>query len=347
MKTSISLVSTQMQLINCVESINATGCTQNDLIIYSATESTRDTIVELLNTSSYKRVFNSIHVIFVKYSSPIKNFKAIIKYRLCLRNLLNNSYDVCILGNYLYDMYRYFIMKVSSRNHNCKMILIDDGMAALNISKVRAEELTSRKVKFEFSSLINKCLLSSRKLKNYIIPKLEFHTNLNFATIGNDIYVNQQYDFIKNNNQGLEIKDIDWTEYSGVFLGQPLVKLKYCSFDNYNENLFRVLQIHKKIIYVPHPAEDVMQINKEYLKDILIVKSKFSFEILMSTIPTSIKIYSFNSSVLANVRKMGYNNKLEAIYYSDIKKLDDNMQIKLLNVYKYFESINIPVFYNE
>lgn len=342
-RRSISIISTQMQLINCVETIHKLGCLHNDLIVYSATLSTMNTIVALLKTKSYGNIFQKVDIFFVDYTSIIDNFLIINKFKRYFSSIIDNNYNYCISGNYRFDVYKYFIYRILKNNKNCIPFLIDDGLAILNIAKVRLDDFAKKRWQVEYTSFVNKIILGSYSFNNYNLNKIIFNTIYNIIPSNNDEVVKQEYNYLINNALDFEFKDVDWSKYKAVFLGQPLVKHKYCTKEEYNSLIMKALNKFHNIIYIPHPAEDCMQLDDKIMRNVRIEKSRFCFEIIIASVPSTVTICSFFTSVMPNIKQMGYKNPLISYYFDGINKLQENDKNTLMNVYKHLESLNISV----
>lgn len=342
-KRSISIVSTQMQLINCVETICKLGCVQNELIVYSATVSTLNTIKMLLKTESYRNLFEKIDIYYVDYKNIIENAISINKFRKHVSFVSNNNYNYCISGNYRFDVYKYFLYKITKNNNNCIPVLIDDGLAMLNIAKIRGRDIKQKHWQVEYTSLINKVILGSYSFNTYNLKQIYYYTIYNLLPSGNDIVFKQEYSYIRKNNINLGFKNIDWSKYKAIFLGQPLIKFGYCTKEEYNSHIKKALNIYKNIIYIPHPAEDCLQIDDDLVNSVRVENFKFCFEIIVASLPPTITICSFFTSVMPNIKWMGYENPLVAFYVNVNDNLSDDIKVELKRTYDLFDSLSISV----
>lgn len=342
---SLSVVCTQMQLVNCIEAIMRYKSENNDLLVLAAPNRIEQ-IEGLIREYSQYFCFDNI---FRFKPSSYSLISTIREFMIIRSTAMKNFYDIVFLSNYKQARQRCLLKKIGLRFDNLKIVLIDDGLAVCEIVKRRNKECVTNTADIHYSTKLNR-IMYQLFVGNYIPPKVEYFTVYNNIEIyRKDIIRINEYTFIKNNNLGISP---NISRNSVIILGQPLVgsygmssftKESYCS---YIKNALNDLEFFSKdIYYFPHPVEDTMvTLSEEILNRIKIQKSKIPFEIIALKLDTSIPVIGFYTSALVNLRESDKSRIITAIYFSEINSSTNHRFKKIVNeAYDYMESIGIKI----
>lgn len=341
MSNSISVISTQMQLINCIETIKNKGCETNDLIVYIASKGRYEQINELLKTDYCQSVFNNIIVVNLYSKNRAILFYNLLKFKKTLVLWLKKrTYDFCISGNYGYNFHMYFMYLVGLHNLRVEYILVDDGAAMINIAYRRMREIQDDTPKRHLSN-IEKFFFDIEGYLTFVPSKLTYYSVYDIETTNDDILVKQNYNYLKSyNNKDINISDD--RNIDVIFLGQPLIEGNILTYEQYNRYLQAIANYYcdKKLMYVYHPIESSTSLDYNNRKRYQTVRSKFSFEILATSVPENTKIISFYTSTLPNLVYMGFNFQIISVYLNEINNLDSEKRRNIQRVYDNFSNIS-------
>lgn len=335
MKT-ISVVSTQMQLINCVEYLFQTHSDSNILIVTTKSRYRKKQLCEILENKCYSKYFYKI--IYLSMTNiRFFDFFHLIIYTLYIRVFcLFKKFDICLLGNY-----RDFLGRLLYRYlRSDELIVVDDGLASLSIEAGRHGELKEYKSPYIF--IPNRLIRFFCHNNTRFIPnKVNFFTIYDLKIFGNDLRTSNNYIYLKKISNTFNIPDI-LRQADAIFVGQPLYR-NYLSKDKYAWYLRQYAKnVHGSIVYYPHPEETYkewleMRLNDNYIY----VENKFSFELLLSCVKENVNIVSFFSSILSNAKHINQLINLEAVYLSEI---DNNQTLSYLQLsYNKFKDEGIKI----
>ena len=343
---SITIISTQMQLINAIEAINKFDCKVNYLIVYAASTKRLEQIKFILDNKKYANFFTSIKYFTIDLNriSIIVN----IVYFLLFINIKarNKIYDYCIIGNYNYYIHRYVQLMSNKKNKNIKTVLVDDGLSILDYSNSRMLEIINKTV-YLYGSKIHKIIIKSINFRSYIPTKLIFFTLYSDLIISNnDTIIANQYIYLISNLESFNLLRQD--EKRIYILGQPLIENKIIDKKTYNlylrnlHNFFSEFSL-KRLIYIQHPGENIINsIDDKNTSIFEIVSLPLSFEIFAFSLSSNSIIVGFYSSALINLNRMKFDFKLYSIF---INEIDINPEIykKIKLAYDQIEKDDIKI----
>ena len=232
---SISIVSTQMQLVNCIEAINKYRYANNDLIIWTYSNNRERQLLSLLEKLDCKRIFNKVTVYTRHNTGGLRTYVSILNEKGFFKQYDVYGYDVIILGNYKLLQEKYFLKRVIRANKNVSVIVVDDGLATCETSNLRVLEVKTGKMVFDEITISYKFFYLSGYLFKWKAPdSLEYFTSYNNLTISSsDTIVFNNNDFIKKKAESDKFN----LENDGktIFLGQPLVQLNFLSAQTYTD----------------------------------------------------------------------------------------------------------------
>lgn len=345
MNNTISIVSTGLQLINCVEYVKTQEESDNLLIVYSFSKRRMKQIKELIDNKTYNSVFRKViylREISNRYLNVFNVIFIIVRlYLICLRKV-----KCCIAGNYLIASHRFLIARYYKRD--VKVVLVDDGLTTTEVAKWRPIELKEGVVHMFNGSFTTRLFYLPVRMS--CVPKnVQYFTvyDVNVSSIG-DEYIRCDYKYLKAHINNFEINP---EVFLGdcFFIGQPLYKdiiskQSYCLY----LNKFAKLTDKKHLLYIPHPAEDRFEqdvlpfLDNKYI----VVKTSLPFEILASIIKPGASVLTFYSSVIVNLLEMRKDLDLSAIYLTEIDSFQGPLSpiwMGIKDSYSYFEEKNIRI----
>lgn len=333
----ISIVSTQLQLINCAEYMHSTGCKESILFIAAKSQKRERQILEIRDKDCYKSLFSKVYS-YSLYSNRLFNFilSFVHIFRLFVFCLLHN-YDTCILGNYKEFIGRYLVKK----NAKANVIVVDDGLATLAIERGRQEELETR-VPFMF--IANRVLQKFVEKGSYVPNCIHFYSIFSLKVWGADSYERNKYNYLKKFSSSLNIPQSLLTA-DIVFLGQPLYFKNFLSEECYSSYLRIYAKEHgTPILYYAHPEESKVKWSELKCGDLYIYTDNvISFEVFASLLKDSTKVVSFYTSALTTIRQINPSIQPEAIYINEIKNSKRELCQNIEKCYGMFRQNGINV----
>ena len=333
MKT-ISVVSTQMQLINCVEYLDKKQSPYNILFITTKSSRRKEQIFEILENQCFGKYFQKIKVLSLTGYRIIDLLLFFLYFVYIKFFCLFYNINICILGNYRDFLGRYLYMNLLSS----ELIVVDDGLATLPIADGRISE--KRKIPFVFYP--NRVVQFMYRNKTSLIPdKITFFTIYDICVTGLDTKIHNTYAYLKAVSDKMDIP-ISLRQADVIFLGQPLYH-NILSYDRYSWYLQQFSKgIGSNIIYYPHPEEKYENWKTLNCGDhFKYIENKYSIEILLCSLKDTAKVISFFSSAITNVRFINHSLTPESIYLSEIDYNEPLSYIKLS--YNQFEEEGIRV----
>ena len=347
MQKIIAIVSTQMQLVNCIEYFMKLDRRDVDLslLICAGSALRKKLMNDILSIPIYQGVFN--HIDYVFYGED-KVSIVVSKYKM-KRFFSHKKYDTIIIGNYLSIYHRYCQFICWKQNPQIKFVLVDDGTATSEVVILRNKEKELNKLQhFLFSKFIEFVYLGLTPSFKYFVPqsvlffsvfdKLRFHKDDSFRRC--------DYAFLRNTYSSCE-GEIDYGE-SIIIAGQPLVKEGIISQLRYNQILDYCISHYlrgdnTKIYYIPHPVEDVNDsLTTGLLTKVHVMKLNVPFE--MWAIGRCIKqIVGFSSSVFVNLHYMCPDIELICFYPSEIRETKGLYLQDHRNTYSSFADMGIRI----
>jgi len=342
--TSISVIDTQIQLINVIELLDKIKCKNNYLIIGSILPHRVKQIKLLLKEkaihSKFKRIyFTHILISGSRFLFLLNSFYCPIAIAVIL--FLHKELNISIIGNYLNPTHRYFqyiCSKISKQIIN--YYIVDDGANTIWNAAIRIDEINQGKSRIILNSKSSYIMYHFFLIKkNFIPPKITFFSvyNLDYA-VPDNLIIND-YNYIRNN----ALAKINIEPDSAIIIGQCLVEENIMEGIDYMKYIEHIINVNcgKKIYYFPHPAEKCNSI--DFKQNINIVSSNYPIEIVLIPSPDSIKIFGLYSSALYSIKKMKKETEVNALIIDPIDILSPRLVPILANVYKSFEEIGIQL----
>lgn len=350
---SLSIVCTQMQLVNCIEAIQEYGCRENDLLILAGNRNSLDKIMQLLR--SYESVFrfNQVHSFYLK-STKFGIFNIIMQLLFITKSTKKVSYDILFSGNYKHAQQKYILRNALNVNNNANIVLVDDGLAVYEICDRRNHEIESGRSNIHYSSKAYKICYSCF-LKNFLPPTITFFTLYKGLKIQpTDSLIFNKYTFSKKYSIGAEHHFSSGERI--VFLGQPLIDNKSLGLNTFTkENYCNYIKhslefLHEscsRIVYFPHPAEDTATtLTNDFMLSNVVVRPTFPFELNAVHLPDNVLVIGFYTSALVNLHMAYPHLKIISLYFNEINESSIPRIKKVVNnAYDVIENEGIQVLF--
>ena len=352
MQKTLSIVSTPMQLINCIEFIHTQikDRVQNTLIIDVSSENRKDQINKLFKYDFYREVFDEVYYLsIVGNRNVLKYFKIVSNKHIVKKISRRTNYDYVISGNNLSLIHRYTQFLCWNNNPNIKIVLVDDGTSTAEIVLLREKEIKTNTLQYWVFSRSVRLLYFYRqpKLKNFAPPSLVFFTvykNLTFNR--KDVLIPCDYAYTKDlrfeDSQNTLLPDV-------IIIGQPLTAAGVLSKGRYNDiiktYISRTNKICEKIVYVPHPAEKISEsIDNTLISMLSIVRPDIPFELWAITKRVHCLV-GFYSSVLVNMHLLFPNIEVVSLCPQEILSSSKLFLQEAQQSYAYIKKSGIEVIY--
>lgn len=346
--SSISIVNTQMQLINSMEAVNYYGYNDNWLINGNIMANRNRQIESFYRSRDLSKYFSHyINLRLINSDSDVGMIINSIYARVILSILLyKEKYSCVFIGHYMNAIHRFIIRRANSYNEECRNILVDDGTGTMLFANVRKEESFKNEDLCVYTR--SSKLLFAPKNKDVKVPtKLEYFSIYPIKNLlKNDIVTKNNYCIIK--GWGC-LSDIMIKENTMIIVGQTLVEEGILNKTQYLEYLTSAVKKAKEnyhidtFIYCPHPGESKVEEKLSSIKALLIHRNKDPFELFALTFPKGCIITGFFSSSLWNLTYLGIE---ASIKYIQIEEKDllcgEPMHSHIMNIYgAYSESDQI------
>jgi hypothetical protein len=344
---SISIVNTQMQLINCMEAVQSYSCNSNWLINGNLSQNRNEQIDLFYKNHNLSNYFDHyINLRMLKSHWLFCTWINMLLAKIILASVLMiRKMDFVFIGHYLNPIHRYLIRQSNKKNSRCKNILVDDGTGTMLFANERYKEEQSQVDCCFYDRSMR--LLFSPGSKEMIAPKkLEYYTIYPIQNIlSKDSIKSNNYDVIRSwdNSFDLEIKP-----NTMIVVGQTLVEENIVSIQKYRDLLSEAFHRAEKIygiemfIYCPHPGESNIEDKLSIFENIIVHKNKDPFELFALTFPKSCIIIGFFSSSLWNLTYLGID---ASIKYIRIDKNDiicgEPMLSHIINIYQTYNNSNV------
>lgn len=339
MKT-VTIVSTQLQLINAVERIKKANSINNTLIVDCVSLSRAEQLEKILNLSLYKSVFKQT------YSTSITNHRnvyidMVYAKMLMFALVLLNRYSLIILGNYNLLKHKY-LMKIGTLfNKDARTVVVDDGTISLFYPEIRERERSLRSGDKSFDKSKASLLVFYNSFRRCAFSKIEFFTlyGLKFSTP--DVVTENTFSFLATKKNA--IPGFDGLEsFSKVIVGQPLIQLGLVSENDYCDAILKAVGEcgMNKVLYVSHPAEDQYPFTSMGIK---IVKFLLPFECMVKLMNPLVEIYGFASSALLNAKMLVPFAKVKAMDLTNALRSESEFAKVSSKIYSEFKKSGIEL----
>ena len=338
MKT-LSIVCTQLQLINAIECVKYYKSTDNTIILDCASRTRRNQLDKLLSMDVYKDIFNKVY-----YSDITNNRLAYIDmlYAKMLIQVLIFlfKYQTIIVGNYNLLKHKYAIVKGISQNKSCRAIVVDDGTVSLFYPEIREKEISSGicDVSYEIGRFSR--MLYYNSLESIVSAKIYFFSLYKLQLTSLDSLIENHFDYLTNNLNNM-VSGIDLSIFNTVIIGQPLIELNVVSNEDYKQCILKIRnQNQREILYISHPAEFSFPFADLRVK---IIKFPLPFECIVKLLNPNTTIYGFTSSALINAKLLCPEKRVVSIDLTPIINHETNFIEVSSHIYSSFKDYGIEV----
>lgn len=352
--SSISVVSTQMQLVNCIEAIHYYGFLHNELIIWAYSKTRQEQMISLLDKLDYRRLFVKV-LIHTREGSDRKSIlKSICREKRFFKTYTINHYDAIILGNYKLLQEKYFLKRVIDANREVRTIVVDDGLAACETAILRNNECNVGRMQFDETSPLFKLFYLNGLLFRWDAP-----SSILFFTSFKNLLINEcdsrsanDYAFLKEFINRSPANSLD--SYDIIIIGQPLVQMHLLSKESYSDYIIDCINGISEggqlnIVYIPHPGENPdTSVSTTLSAMISIKRMELPIELyLLSSNREKIKhIVGFYTSALVNIKQMELESccRIHSLYFNELEDLqNENLRRIIKNAYCFIGDNGISI----
>jgi len=254
--TSVSIVDTQIQLINVTELINKIGCQNNCLIVGSILPHRVKQIKLLLKEEAIHPIFKRLYFTHIILSDSrlfllLNSFYSLVLIPIIL--FLHKNLNIGVIGNYLNPTHRYFQYICNKISKNIAHFVVDDGTNTIGNAAIRIDEINQGKSKIILNSKSSYVMFHLFLIKkNFIPPKINFFSVYNVDCVLPDNLIINDYNYIRN----AALAKITIEPDSVVIVGQCLAEENIMKHANYIKYIKYIISANggKKIYYFPHPG---------------------------------------------------------------------------------------------
>jgi len=304
MKRSISIINTGIQLVNVIEAIQYTKCTDNYLILgqFNIFPERIKQIEKMLEDDFMKAHFKKIYTLPKQFSAKsslryIGYLLAYIKFFFVV--FFSKKFDYCFFGVYTDIIQRPINFLAHFKNNKIQSWLVDEGLRVFKDVEDRKAQVTQIEKQQKRKKIwIRDFYLSITK--RWYPPVLHYFSAYTLVVGENDKLIVNSYSYWKSNN----IYKYNFKENAALIIGQPLFELKLAKeseIENYINHIVSDWRDYN-CYYATHPLETVY---KKFLPAYFsVIKTPYPTELLLFGAPVKV-IAGFNSSLLLNMAKMG------------------------------------------
>lgn len=342
MSRSISIINTEVQLINVIEAIHKFGCKDNYLIIgqFNIQPNRIQKIEKMLAEPMFRKHFKRIIHLPLYLSN--KNFFRFLAYFLAyikffLLVVCSKNFDYCFFGVVTDIIVKPVAFLVQNRNPKSMLCVIDEGVRIIADS---AERVKNKHMLTQKKTTCNRLLTGYFKAitKNWIYPSLTYFSIYELSLLPQDNLIKNDFSFFRKN----KISSIKLEQNAIIIVGQPFVELQIISKETYEKIILQITRMHIgcNIYYAPHPIET--QFYNWLPQNIKILKSQYPLELVLISNSIS-EIIGFNSSVLFNSTFLNICDKIFSILLDESYLLDSRLKGKNAEIYAHFKKVGVNV----
>ena len=303
MKRSISIINTEIQLINVIEAIHHFDCEDNYLVIgqFNIRPERIQKIEKMMEEPSFKQHFNKIiHLpLYLSNKNPLRFIGYLLAYiKFFFLILFSKKFDCCFLGVVTDIIVKPIVFLTQYKNPQCMLCVIDEGVrvTADANERIKNAELITLQNKKSPKLLYGYYQAITRK---WLYPSLTYFSIFQPVLLPQDSLIPNRHVFFKSN----KISNIQLSDNAIVIVGQPFYELHITSLDVYQEIICHIVNHHsgKTVYYAPHPIET--EYTKWLPQWVCIINSSYPLELILinNHIDTLI---GFSSTVLFNYAAM-------------------------------------------
>lgn len=338
MKT-LSIVCTQLQLINAIECVKCYQSTDNTLILDCASRNRRHQLEKLLSMKIYQDIFNKVY-----YSDITNNrfvFIDMIFAKILILLLVSlYKYQKIIVGNYNLLKHKYAIVQGISQNKACRAIVVDDGTVSLFYPEIREKEISSGICDISYEKSRFSRMLYHKSLTDVVSVNINFFSLYKLQLPPLDNLIENHFKYLTDNLNNV-ITGIDLSKFNIVIVGQPLIELNAVSNENYQKCILEIQNKNKgKVLYVSHPAEILYPFADFGVK---IIKFPLPFECMVKLLNPDTTIYGFTSSALINAKLLCPEKRVVAVDLTPVfNQVSDFVEVAS-KIYSSFKDYGIDI----
>lgn len=303
MKRSISIINTEIQLINVIEAIHHFKCEENYLVIgqFNIRPDRIQKIEKMMEDPLFNQHFKRIiHLpLYLSNTNPLRFLGYILAYiKFFFLILFSKKFDCCFFGVVTDIIVKPIVYLTQYKNPECMLCVVDEGARVIMDSnnRVQNEDSLLRQQNKRIHLFYGLYLAITRK---WIYPALTYFSIYQLSLFKQDILICNEYNYFKQN----KIQQILLKEHAIVIVGQPMSELKIITSSTYQQIIQNILAKYKEytVYYAPHPIETEY---KQWLPGTtIILNTQYPLELLLiaNHIDT---IFGFYSTVLLNCASM-------------------------------------------
>lgn len=312
MKRSITIINTEIQLINAIEAIHHFECDENFLVIgqFNFRPKRIQKIENMLEEPLFRQHFKRIiHLpLYFSHKNPLRFIGYILAYiKFFFLILFSKKFDYCFFGVMTDIIVKPIAFLTQYKNPQCKLCVIDEGIRIIadTLDRVHNQEAIIRQSKKKQNLLQGYCQAITKKWQ---YSSLIYYSIYQLSLLPQDRLIQNTYAFFKQNR----IPSIQLENHAVIIIGQPFFELQLMVLSEYQKIIQQIVEKYKTspVYYAPHPIET------EYAKwlpaQIAIVKSQYPIELLIMVNHVDTLI-GFSSTALLNCASMGICDNIISI----------------------------------
>lgn len=331
MKRSISIINTEIQLINVIEALQHFECNDNCLVIgqFNLKPERIKKIEKMLEEPLFRQHFNKIvHLpLYLSGKNPLRFIGYILAYiKFFFFVLFSKKFDCCFFGVMTDIMVKPIAYLAYYRNPDCMLCVIDEGVRVMEDARIRVQNVSQVPQKQRKRNLFCGYFLAITRKWSY--PAVTYFTIYQLPLLPQDSLVNNDYHFFKTHK--FQISPL--SDNAVVIVGQPLVELEITTAETYHSIISRIVSAYSDhtIYYAPHPIEN--SLDQLSLYNIQILRTQYPLELVLMT-NNIFAIIGFSSTALLN---SAYLKLCQNIFSIDLNDEDyfrllDKEKMKELN----------------
>jgi hypothetical protein len=342
MRRSITIINTEIQLINAIEALNHLECTENYLIIgqFNTQTSRIKKIENMLKEPLFRQHFKKIiHLpLYLSNKNPLRFLGYILAYiKFFFFILFSKKFDFCFFGVVTDIIVKPIVFLTQHKNSNCTLCVIDEGIRVLEDAKERVQHERQLLVQEESKTTLIQGYYKAIT-RRWLYPKLTYFSIYQLPLLKDDILIKNEYLFFKHH----KLPSVSITDHAIVIVGQPYAELGFTKLGTYQQIITQIINTYKNhtIYYAPHPIETMFH---QWLpNNIVILRTTYPLELVL--ISNSVEtILGFASSVLFNCASMKLCKNIISISLDENEYINMPNKSQLEELNKRFNEYNIQI----
>lgn len=307
MKRSISIINTEIQLINVIEAIQHFECKDNYLVIgqFNIRPERIQKIEKMLEEPLFNQHFKKIiHLpLYLSNTNPLRFFGYVLAYiKFFFLILFSKKFDFCFFGVVTDIIVKPIVYLTQYKNNQCLLCVIDEGTRIMVDASIRIqnETLLIQQNRKKIPLFYGYFLAITRK---WIYPALTYFSIYSLSLLKQDKLIKNKYHYFRQNR----IPQILLEKNSVIIVGQPLYELHITTLSTYQQIIQNIIAKyeHCPIYYAPHPIETAY--NQWIPRQVQLLNTQYPLElVLIANQPNA--VIGFNSTVLFNYAALDQKN---------------------------------------